>query len=173
MIQTIHRSATWGAILCAVLFVMKSNAAEKVSDPLVIEWTNFAGDKWSYHLRGITDEAIQVELQTNGRSFVVQTNHFKGGMSELLKLAQATVGEISTNQPRITVGKTKCKLSVKVAEEASERQASIEGDLKPLLDYFHSNPNVRKLLGFVSEDLPKKYRLVDEPGPLKQIISPP
>ena len=148
-----------------MLFIMKSMPAEIASNSLVIEWTNFVGDKWSYRLREIAEGAIRVELNTNGQVLVVQTNQFQGGMGELSKVAQSAVSEISTNHPNIAVGKTKCKLVLKTTKGTMEGQASIEGDLKPLLNYFYSNSHMRELLGFVSANLPKKYRLVDETGP--------
>ena len=167
------RLATRAIILCAALSIMKSISAESVGDPLIVEWTNFVGEKWSYRAREIAGEEIRLELQTNGQTFLVQTNQFRGGIGEMMKLAQITISEISTKQPRIVVGKTKCKLSLQVAERQSERHVAIEGDLKPIREYFLSESHLRKLLSFISENLPKKYRLVDEAGPLKQILPTP
>src|SRR5260221_366727 len=98
-------------LLFAGFSSMNSVATEnEIASPLLLQWSNFVGETYRYILSPLDGNFVRVEVQSSGGTSIATTNQFSGGISNLLKLAVRAVDEISKNQDRIPVRKTKCKL---------------------------------------------------------------
>jgi hypothetical protein len=157
------------AIAFGLLWSMKAKASDQDTIAIVtIQWSNFVGETFDYRATSAMGNMVKIELQRKGQTSVIVTNEIDGGMSGVLRLAETASDEMSTNSPQIPTGKEACVLKVQIVSKTLQKSNSIKGDLTPLMSFFNKKPALHDLLEFVSRDLPKKYRLIEKRGPLKQ-----
>ncbi|EEF58755.1 hypothetical protein [Pedosphaera parvula] len=155
------------AVLFATILSLQSLASEKViAVPLALQWSNFAGETYNYDVSTIEENSVRVEVRSKEEGYFVVTNRVEGGMTGLLKLAVHAANEVSRYESNLPAGKERCRLVLKIMDVGSYQQVSIAGDLRPLLKFCNDQPSLHDLLGFISQDLPKKYRLVETGGEL-------
>jgi len=154
-----------------------SNAEQtkKGRTPILIIWSDSTTELFTYALRPGNSNQVQVQLVVDGKVITEQKKERPGGIEQFAALSEKAVQEIT--QKRTSVKKSNesdaRKLAISVTNAEGEHHALIEGDLKELTRLFQDTVALKEILKYVSENQPKAYRLIDEPGPLKQRMRKP
>jgi len=162
--------------LCLFSLVAFDCVAQSTNaEALVIKFKSikFPKDQWSYHLQSAENQAIQLELKTNGRSWKVTTFNLPGGMPQLLSTAKLAVAELGTNQLSGQFKKPIWEVSIAVSNGPVVEQAIIPDEMNELADFLHSRPSFRKLITSTERHVPGEYRILHDPEYTPGFFAPP
>ena len=162
-----------GATLLAACLTMSCgrDRADGSSSPIRIGWWRSDKELYTYVFRPTKSNAYEVAVAVRGE--ILDGPAVEESLPTLLSLVKKAHAEVAKlNQ--VNAGERSQTRRLVVDYEMGGRQTfTLEGPLPDMLKIFGSASALRDLLRLASSNQPKNYRILDEPGPLKQMGKEP
>jgi len=162
--------------LYSCLMTKTFSQTNHASSAVRIEWTNPTNILFSYELRPVESNHIEVVLIVGQTTISSRTARLTSDQGSLIRLAKKAFEEMERNRQAIVasnVPEMQYRLTMRLSNNGDQEATSLEGGLSRLTRMFQESIELRQILSLCSSGQPKAYRLIDESGPMKQMLRPP
>jgi hypothetical protein len=154
-----------GWCLAFLLMSCEANEAKRGEPPIRIGWWRANKELYAYVFRPTTSNSCEVAVDVQGKiragPFVAES------LPALLSLTKRARHEVAALKPLGAGNKIQVYRLVVDCKIDGGQTFTLQGPLQDMLKIFETCPALKQLLLLASDNQPKNYRIIDEPGPLK------